>query len=379
MVPKRTSNASHVVPDASQRPPKAKNRHAKDKHNQLLGGITPEIRDLLEIAAWAQAWQVDIYKFFENYGEVLSFDRLIPLDLNHRSLTKCLSAAKQRHVRLYASLLKRAEAFIQAVREQHGTHDGQKLDLGAYYVPPHVLDWMWRVAQNAATRCVPIYKVIKELHIPVGPFFEQIKRKTPLLWREIWNQLGLGWSGKPEAAPLELLTRARMRKGAKMCAMGFTMAYASRQMGLSRGAVSVLKDLYPKYWGFLCREVRSEIGLSAGQNLAAQVINERGQVIVAVPRGMGRHARGKQRAAHGIKRPRYGRVLQSTPPGGEDSGLWSKPMTKVKMMVALAIDSRKMFNKYAAQCGIREAGSRQIFQLNLKELNAEQRDKLSRA
>ena len=327
---------------------------------------SPSIRRLLRLMAWAEAANVKVKELEAN----------LPPSFGAPSTASQRCAAKSRHRELYKAMVSEVRKILEALDSLRAGSEDLKHGLRIEHVPSKALDCMWRVALAVANTMTPIYKVIKAQGL--FSLFNYIK-KYPLVWREIWNHLGLGWSGKQKTAPPELLTRARMRKGAEMCVSGFTMAYAARQMGLSSGAIVGLRRLYPEYWEFLCQQVRREKGLAKGQHLAVQVINERGQVIVGVQRGMGRHVRRKLRAAHGIRRPRYGRVLQGTPPGGDDSGVWSKPMTKTKMMTALGIDSSKTFNKFAAQQGIRQAGSRQIHQLNLNGLTPEQRDKLSRA
>jgi hypothetical protein len=209
-------------------------------------------------------------------------------------------------------MLRRARSIVEIGQARRATADDTKDGIGFRDVPPKVLDWMWRVATDVANKRIPIYQVVKAQGISAPTFFDHIKRRHPLVWHEIWNRVGLGWSGKPEAGPQELVTRARMRKGAEMCVSGFTMAYAARQMGLTGGAIVGLRRLYPEYWEFLCQQIRREKGLAKGQHLAAQVMNERGQVIVGVPRGMGRHARKILRESRGLKRPSWGRLLGKT-------------------------------------------------------------------
>jgi len=59
-------------------------------------------------------------------------------------------------------------------------------------------------------------------------------------------------------------------------------------------------------------------------------------------------------------------------------GEWSKPMSKTRMMTALRIDSRKKFNSYANQIGIKKAGNRQTFQIRLDTLPKNQREKIEK-
>lgn len=54
----------------------------------------------------------------------------------------------------------------------------------------------------------------------------------------------------------------------------------------------------------------------------------------------------------------------------------SRPMAKVKMMAALRIESYKTFNAFAKRQGIRFAGNRQTWQLRLKGLREDQKDRL---
>lgn len=58
--------------------------------------------------------------------------------------------------------------------------------------------------------------------------------------------------------------------------------------------------------------------------------------------------------------------------------VWSKPMSKSKMMTTLGLDSYKTFNAYAKNPRIREAGNRQTFQIRLDGMDKKTRSKLEK-
>lgn len=60
-------------------------------------------------------------------------------------------------------------------------------------------------------------------------------------------------------------------------------------------------------------------------------------------------------------------------------GEWSNPMSKVRMMKALRIDNYRIFNNFAKLHGIRQAGSREVYQICFDKMDKTTRDKIEKA
>lgn len=60
-------------------------------------------------------------------------------------------------------------------------------------------------------------------------------------------------------------------------------------------------------------------------------------------------------------------------------GEWSHPMTKARMMKALRIEGYRAFNHFANRYGIRQEGSRQLYQIRLDKMDKSTQAKLEKA